>query len=104
MDLDRKEITADRIFNISVADHKFNFPSEKLSIKVNEKVLFNVTSEDLTYGLGLFRKDNSMMFQMQVISGHINDILWQFDRPGLYSIRSTEYSNKYDCRRRGRGN
>jgi cytochrome c oxidase subunit 2 len=22
----------------------------------------------------------------------MNDILWQFDKPGVYSIRSTEYS------------
>ena len=47
---------------------------------------------DLTYGFGLFRPDNSMVFQMQVVPGHRNDILWQFDRPGVYTIRSTEYS------------
>ncbi|MBI5021725.1 MAG: cytochrome C oxidase subunit II [Ignavibacteriales bacterium] len=92
MDLNRAEIQADREFNISVADHKFLLPSEKLMIKTNEKVRFNVTSNDLTYGFGLFRKDNSMVFQMQVIPGHNNDILWQFDRAGVYSIRSTEYS------------
>jgi cytochrome c oxidase subunit 2 len=40
----------------------------------------------------LFREDNSMVFQMQVLPGHVNDLLWQFDRPGVYSIRSTEYS------------
>ena len=33
-----------------------------------------------------------MVFQMQVIPGHVNDILWQFDRSAVYSIRSTEYS------------
>lgn len=92
MDLNRAEIIADREFNITVADHQFSLPSEKLMIKKNEKVRFNVTSNDLTYGFGLFRKDNSMVFQMQVIPGHNNDILWQFDRAGVYSIRSTEYS------------
>jgi cytochrome c oxidase subunit II len=92
MDLNRKEIKADRVFNISAADHKFLLPSEKLVMKKNEKVLFNVSSDDLTYGFGLFRSDNTMMFQMQVIPGHINDIMWQFDRAGIYSIRSTEYS------------
>lgn len=92
MDLNRAEIKADRVFNITVADHKFQLPSEKLSIKSHEKVLFNVTSNDLTYGFGLFRNDNSMVFQMQVLPGHRNDILWQFDTPGTYSIRSTEYS------------
>ena len=92
MDLNRAEIKADKTFNISVANHKFNLPAEKMVIKTNDKVMFNVTSEDLTYGFGLFREDNSMLFQMQVLPGHMNDILWQFDRPGVYTIRSTEYS------------
>ena len=54
--------------------------------------MFDVTSHDLTYGFGLFRQDNTMVFQMQVVPGHRNDILWKFDKPGVYSIRSTEYS------------
>ena len=37
------------------------------------------TTDDVTYGLGVFRKDNSMVFQMQVVPGHENDILWTFD-------------------------
>ncbi len=92
LDLNRAEIKADKTFNISVANHKFTLPSEKLIINTNDKVMFNVTSKDLTYGFGLFREDNTMMFQMQVLPGHNNDILWQFDRPGIYTIRSTEYS------------
>jgi cytochrome c oxidase subunit 2 len=92
MDINRAEIKPDRVFDITVANHQFTLPSEKLVIKVNEKVLFNVTSSDLTYGFGLFRQDNSMLFQMQVVPGHKNDILWQFSKPGIYTIRSTEYS------------
>ncbi|MDP4290916.1 MAG: cytochrome C oxidase subunit II [Bacteroidota bacterium] len=92
MDLNRKNIKADKVFNITVANHAFHLPAEKLKIKVHDKVLFKVMSGDLTYGFGLFRKDNTMLLQMQVIPGHLNDILWQFDKPGVYSIRSTEYS------------
>jgi cytochrome c oxidase subunit II len=92
VDLNRSEYKPDKTFSISVSDHNFKLPSEKIIINVNDKVLFNVTSGDLTYGFGLFRQDNSMLFQMQVIPGHNNDILWTFDKPGLYSIRSTEYS------------
>ncbi|MBK7689258.1 MAG: hypothetical protein IPJ35_09795 [Elusimicrobia bacterium] len=33
-----------------------------------------------------------MLFQMQVLPGHRNDLLWHFEVPGLYTIRSTEYS------------
>ena len=92
MDLNRSEIKADKTFDITVADHQFKLPSEKLIVNCHDKVLFNVTSRDLTYGFGVFRQDNSMLFQMQVVPGHVNDILWQFDLPGVYTIRSTEYS------------
>jgi cytochrome c oxidase subunit II len=92
LDLNRADFKADKTFNITVADHRFILPSEKLIINTNDKVMFNVISEDLTYGFGLFREDNTMMFQMQVLPGHNNDILWHFDRPGVYTIRSTEYS------------
>lgn len=92
MDINRDEIKPDVVFTISVENHQFILPSEKLIIKKGEKALFEVTSADLTYGFGLFRQDNSMVFQMQVVPGHRNDILWQFDKPGVYSIRSTEYS------------
>ena len=92
MDMHRDTITPDKVFNIGVAAHKFQLPSEQLHVSCNDKVLFNVTSSDLTYGFGLFRPDHSMLFQMQVVPGHRNDILWQFAKPGVYTIRSTEYS------------
>ena len=92
LDLNRAEIKADKEFHITMENHEFRLPSAKLIISKNEIVRFDVDSKDLTYGFGLFRSDNSMVFQMQVIPGHNNDILWQFDRPAVYSIRSTEYS------------
>ena len=33
-----------------------------------------------------------MVLQMQVVPGHRNDILWKFLEPGVFTIRSTEYS------------
>lgn len=92
MDLNRNEYTPDKTFSITVKDHQFIMPSEKLIVNVNDKVLFDVRSEDLTYGFGLFRSDNSMLFQMQVVPGHKNDLLWLFDKEGVFTIRSTEYS------------
>jgi cytochrome c oxidase subunit 2 len=92
MDMHRAGIRADKVFDISVTGHRFQLPAETLHVACNDKVLFNVTSSDLTYGFGLFRQDHSMLFQMQVVPGHVNDILWQFDKPGVYSIRSTDYS------------
>ena len=92
MDLKRHELTPDKSFAIEVANHEFFLPKEQMVIEVGEIVEFDVTSRDLTYGFGLFREDNTMLFQMQVVPGHRNDILWQFVKPGTYTIRSTEYS------------
>jgi cytochrome c oxidase subunit 2 len=92
LDLKRADIKPDKTFVITVKNHEFILPAEKMVVNVNDKVLFDVRSEDLTYGFGLFREDNSMLFQMQVIPGHRNDLLWQFDREGIYTLRSTEYS------------
>jgi len=92
IDLNRENVTIDKSFDILVDDHQFILSEEKLVIKKGEKVSFNVTSNDLTYGFGVFREDNSMVFQMQVIPGHKNDVIWQFTQNGNYSIRSTEYS------------
>lgn len=63
-----------------------------LEIKKGEFVAFNATSSDVTYGFGVFRKDNSMMFQMQVMPGIENKITWKFDETGWFDVRSTEYS------------
>ncbi|NVO21331.1 MAG: cytochrome C oxidase subunit II [Bacteroidetes bacterium] len=92
IDLNRDKIAHDKLFEISIKDHQYKLPADTLKIDQNDMVLFKVTSEDLTYGFGLFRQDNSMLFQMQVIPGHMNDILWKFDKPQVYTIRSTEYS------------
>jgi cytochrome c oxidase subunit 2 len=92
MDLNRSDYKPDRTFKITVEKHKFKLPDEKMIINCHELVQFDVTSKDLTYGFGLFRPDNTMLFQMQVVPGHRNDILWYFDKPETYTIRSTEYS------------
>jgi cytochrome c oxidase subunit 2 len=92
IDLDRSSVTPDKTFSIIVEKHHFILPADKLVIKSGETVLFDVTSRDLTYGFGLFRPDNSMVFQMQVVPGHRNDLVWIFNKPGIYTIKSTEYS------------
>jgi len=92
MDLNRHEITPDLSFKIEVANHAFILPEEQMVVEVGDIVEFDVTSLDLSYGFGLFREDQTMLFQMQVVPGHRNDILWKFLKPGVYTIRSTEYS------------
>ncbi len=81
-------------YDITVGDHKFTWAdgNKQLQVPCGKLVRFSVTSQDLTYGFGLFRENNSMVMQMQVVPGHTNDLVWTFDKNGVYTIRSTEYS------------
>ena len=79
-------------FSIEVENYTFHFPSQGIQTQAGEFVEFVVTSRDVTYGFGVFRKDGTMVFQMQVVPGHENSITWKFDQAGSYDVRSTEYS------------
>lgn len=91
-ELNRARLTPNRDIAVTVKDHQFRLPGDGISITQGELVRFRVRSEDLTYGFGVFRDNGLMEFQMQVVPGHDNDIIWAFSEPGLYSIRSTEYA------------
>ncbi len=87
-----------QLFNIVVKKQKFYLPQDRLNedgmleIECGKYIVFDVKSEDMTYGFGLFRQDNSMVTQMQVGPGTRNDLMWQFNKNGTYHIQSTEYS------------
>lgn len=84
--------TPTKVFHISVNNYHFTLPPGGIIIKLNEPVKFIVTSYDVTYGFGVFHKTGRMLFQMQVLPGYDNEIVWIFDEVGSYTIRSTEYS------------
>lgn len=85
--------TPDVEIPITVANHQFSVTTQNpIVVKQGELVKFEVASKDLVYGFGLFSADERMLFQMQVDPSTKNNLLWKFDQPGTYSIRSTEYS------------
>ncbi|MGQ9598961.1 MAG: hypothetical protein ACUVWZ_06050 [Anaerolineae bacterium] len=87
--------TPARTFAIEVEDYQFRLPPEGIEVKVGEYVEFSAISQDVTYGFGVFRKDGTLVFQMQVLPGMTNRITWKFDQAGLYDVRSTEYSGPH---------
>jgi cytochrome c oxidase subunit 2 len=77
---------------VEFENYQIKLPPQGVEVKAGEFVEFVATSRDVTYGLGAFRPDGSMAFQMQVLPGYENKLLWKFDTPGAYDVRSTEYS------------
>ena len=78
---------------IQVEDYHFIMPEQPIVIPLGQVVQFVVVSHDVTYGFGVFRKDGTMVFQMQVVpEPYQNTLKWVFDQSGFYDVRSTEYS------------
>mgnify|MGYP000853203093 FL=1 len=93
VDLNAAAYPAAQTYDITMQDHQFSMPADVLEVPCNEYTEFNVVSNDLTYGFGVFRPDNSMIFQMQVVPWRDdNTIKWKFTEGGDFTIRSTEYS------------
>jgi cytochrome c oxidase subunit 2 len=81
-----------RQFDLAYADYEIEMPPGGIEVQTDTYVEFVAVSADVTYGFGVFRKDGTMVFQMQVLPGRENRIVWKFDKPGYYDVRSTEYS------------
>ena len=92
IDLNRANIEADTVFDITYEDHQMSFSSFPMQVGCGDHVVFNAISNDLTYGFGIFRADHTMVTQMQVVPQSRNDLMWKFEKNGTYYIRSTEYS------------
>ena len=84
--------TPSQRIEVEMEDYEIRLPAEGIEVKAGEFVEFSATSKDVTYGFGIFRKDGSMVMQMQVLPGRENEITWKFDTAGTYDVRSTEYS------------
>ena len=78
---------------IQVENHHFILPEQPIIVPLGQLIEFVVISHDVTYGFGVFRKDGTMVFQMQVVpEPYKNTLKWVFDQTGFYDVRSTEYS------------
>ena len=92
MDLDRANIQAKKKFDITYESHQIHLSENPMRVPCNEYVVFDAKSKDLTYGFGIFRQNNTMVAQMQVVPDNGNDLMWIFHKNGTYKVRSTEYS------------
>ena len=58
-DLDRANIEPAAVFDIAYEDHQMSFSDFPMNVGCGEYVVFNATSNDLTYGFGIFRTDHT---------------------------------------------
>jgi len=98
-DITRHDIKPDQSFEFEIEKHKWIGLPKQIVVQCGQTVRFDVHSRDLVYGFGLFRKDGTLVTQMQVNPGtdvngilDSNDMLWTFNHNGVFDLTSTEYS------------
>jgi len=98
-DITRHEIKPDQSYEFEIERHKWIGLPKQIVVQCGQTVKFDVHSRDLVYGFGLFRKDGTLVTQMQVNPGtdvngilDSNDMLWTFNHNGVFDLTSTEYS------------
>lgn len=60
-------------------------------VPLGEPVIFNVTTEDVTHGMGVYDEEMRLLFQTQAMPGYVNRVAYTFDRPGSYKVLCLEF-------------
>ena len=56
-----------------------------------QPVVFNVHTEDVNHGLGIYGPNGRLHVQVQAMPGYVNQIEYVFDEPGLYQVLCMEF-------------
>ena len=79
------------VIDVNVEAFQFGFDIEQREFKVGDTVKFNVTTDDVTHGFGLYQPNMDMIAQTQAMPEYTNSIYVTFEEPGLYKVLCLEY-------------
>lgn len=60
-------------------------------LPTHTEIAFDVTSVDVNHGFGIYDESGNLLAQVQAMPGYTNTLLYQFDKPGTYSVLCMEY-------------
>ncbi|HEY7119435.1 MAG TPA: hypothetical protein VH475_22780 [Tepidisphaeraceae bacterium] len=60
-------------------------------IPANTRVEFDLTSRDVNHDFAIYSPDGQILTQAQAMPGYTNKLIYEFDKPGTYTIRCLEY-------------
>jgi cytochrome c oxidase subunit 2 len=58
---------------------------------LNQRILFEVTSNDVNHGFGIYDPDGHLIAQTQAMPHYVNYLPVTFHRPGHYKVQCLEY-------------
>ncbi|AUQ55106.1 cupredoxin domain-containing protein [Phaeobacter inhibens] len=76
---------------VSVSGGQWWWDIDTTEIPVGKPVNFNVTTEDVTHGMGIYDSELTLLTQVQAIPGYTTKVTYTFTEPGSYQLLCMEF-------------
>lgn len=76
---------------VNVDARQFAFVLDEPTVRAGEPVAFQLTTNDVNHGFGVYTDDDEFVVQAQVVPDHTTTVVHTFDEPGTYKILCLEY-------------
>ena len=77
--------------NVTVTGTQWRFAVEPGRARVGQRVVFQVSSQDVNHGIGVYDSGLRLLGQTQAMPGYINRLSLTFSEPGTYKLLCLEY-------------
>ena len=86
----RGEVTADAV-EIDAVGRQWFWQLSQNEVEAGTTVIFNVTTEDVNHGMGIYDSELRLLAQTQAMPGYENKLKYTFTEPGQYRLLCMEY-------------
>lgn len=76
---------------IQVTAYQWRWELSSDTVESGKEVEFQVTSEDVNHGFGIYRNKTELIAQTQAMPGFVNKLRVTFEEPGEYEVLCLEY-------------
>ncbi len=86
----RSAVLGSPAVRVSVRAEQWDWTFSQDKFRVGVPVEFDVTSQDVNHGFGLYDPENRLVAQVQAMPGYTNHLIFTFHAPGTYTVRCLE--------------
>lgn len=79
---------------VKVTGLQFAWKIEPATVVAGKKVQFDVISDDVSHGFGVYTKGYKYLFQVQAVPDSVTRVYHTFKEPGVYRILCLEFCGK----------
>lgn len=76
---------------LNVTGFQWYWEVDKTRIVTGKPVVFNVHTQDVNHGMGIYDADYHLIFQVQAMPGYLNRVQYTFEKPGVYRVLCMEF-------------